>query len=138
MLLKVSTVVFAAATFVSASPTIAKRGEATCNINVTGFTFPRSDPPPLPAGETLTTEWNYLTGRLFAESFPSGTTITVGNSTVEGPVLENGGTYHITQALGSAGVTDAEAADIVLGWAGKDVSGPFSGVLYHIDNTDCA
>lgn len=61
MIFKVSTIVLAAAALVSASPTIAKRGEATCNINVTGFTFPRSDPPPLPAGETLTTEWNYRT-----------------------------------------------------------------------------
>lgn len=60
MLFKVSAIALAAAALVSASPAaIAKRGEATCQINVTGFTFPRNAPPPLPAGETLTTEWNY-------------------------------------------------------------------------------
>ncbi|KAJ3518640.1 hypothetical protein NMY22_g13572 [Coprinellus aureogranulatus] len=96
-------------------------------------------PLPLsPAGETLTTEWNYLTGRLFADSFPTGTPITVGQSTVEGPVLENGGTYHIVQTLGQDGISNTQAGDIVRGWAGKDVTGPWSGILYHIDNTDCA
>ncbi|KAJ3550791.1 hypothetical protein NMY22_g217 [Coprinellus aureogranulatus] len=130
MLFKLTTVALAAAALATASPAVLKRGLATCTLTVTPSGVPDTTEVP------LLTEWNYLIGRTFADSVPSGTIIDGTGNVVTGPNAD--GTYTIDTGIGSPAVTDAEATATVNGWEGRTFTGPWSGVTWHIDNVVCA
>ncbi|KAJ3536583.1 hypothetical protein NMY22_g5974 [Coprinellus aureogranulatus] len=133
MLFKLSSVVLAAAALVSASPSLSKRGLASCTASVSGFNFPESDP--LPSGSDVTAEWAVFISQLFSEST---TPVSVPATTVTGPA---GNIYTVTFKVGGPNVDDARSASIAEGWVGRTIfSVPPSAanMRWHIDAVTCA
>ncbi|TEB32482.1 hypothetical protein FA13DRAFT_1731696 [Coprinellus micaceus] len=132
MIFNLATIVLAASALVCASPSLSKRGETSCVISMSGFPFPVTDP--LPSGASVTAEWTIYIEQLFAES---ATPVRVSAATVDGPAGEN--IYTISTTVGSPSVTDAEAATIVKGWAGRTVFGvPPSNMRWQINAASCS
>ncbi|KAJ3539225.1 hypothetical protein NMY22_g4831 [Coprinellus aureogranulatus] len=124
MIFKLSSFVLAASAMASASPVIVGRGAAACTLVVVPSGVPDTSSTP------LSTEWNYIIGRNFAEHVPPSddgwSHVNPGQSVVTGP--NSDGAYTVAETISADTVTDAEATAIITGWVGTTFAGPWSGV----------